>query len=430
MRLTSALNRNLSKLLDTSTGSILEHYAKFSPSPLSIHHFLEHGRKPSSRSHETAYFFMRKEIPVRLANIIKELELTPEVLQKQVSFCRIQDQYVQSFKECIKFQTSSNSSSVQESFKDTLKRIRARHIDTVPMMAEALLRMKEKENLHSTVESQIQYFLNRLYMSRISIHMMIHQHALTFECPPVDSDLVGCIHPECNILGIISDAYEGASLLCEQTYCTTVEKNLTILNTTSVGDPNKVIFPYVPSHLYYILFELIKNALRATIETHVDKPELPKVDILVVKSPSDVTIKISDQGGGIPYSDTERLFQYTYSTAPEPSSLSDSTPMAGLGYGLPLSRLYARYFRGDVVLSSLDGYGSDVTVYLRGLSEEACEYLPVYNHMTKLHYEKPRPLSSDWTDPTASLGTSQSAKLKFHKSNQYKNGNISNYSNF
>jgi hypothetical protein len=50
------------------------------------------------------------------------------------------------------------------------------------------------------------------------------------------------------------------------------------------------------------------------------------------------------QGGGIPHKVTSRMFNYLYSTAPRPSlDPSDTAAFAGYGYGLPLSRLYARY---------------------------------------------------------------------------------------
>lgn len=75
---------------------------------------------------------------------------------------------------------------------------------------------------------------------------------------------------------------------------------------------------------------------------------------------------MSDKGGGIPRSETEHLFKYMYSTAPQPSrSDLQTTPLAGYGYGLPISRLYARYFHGDLSLLSCDGYGTDTIIYMK-----------------------------------------------------------------
>lgn len=72
---------------------------------------------------------------------------------------------------------------------------------------------------------------------------------------------------------------------------------------------------------------------------------------------------MSDEGGGIPRSGLPKIFTYLYSTAKNPldenSDLgtADNVTMAGYGYGLPISRLYARYFGGDLQIISMEGYG-------------------------------------------------------------------------
>lgn len=52
---------------------------------------------------------------------------------------------------------------------------------------------------------------------------------------------------------------------------------------------------YPPPHLYHILFELFKNSMRATVETHSKAHELPEIEVLVAKGEHDVSIRISDQ---------------------------------------------------------------------------------------------------------------------------------------
>jgi len=398
-------SRHLAKLMNESSVKKLELYSKFNPSPVSILQFLEFGRSTNT---DHSYLFMRKEIPVRLANIMKELELLPDELQQQQNCSLTQDLYVQSFQELLRFETVPNTPSVKEEFTKCLQTIRQRHKDEVSTMAEAVMQMKyqqDKEHLHTIrMQNCIQYFLDRLYMSRISIHMLINQHSIIHgDEAPLSPFHVGSIDPDCNVARIVGDAYNSAAFLCDQTYLHSPRMELEVLNTEDHS--TRVHTKYIPAHLYHIVFELFKNALRATVEAHEDKFELPPVRALVVKSKDDVSIKISDQGGGIPRCETKQLFSYLYTTATTPTISTDaagsvSAPLAGLGYGLPLSRLYARYLHGDVTLTSCHGYGTDVNLYMRALARDASEVLPIYNQVSRQQYNKPKHTVKDWTETT------------------------------
>ena len=86
-------------------------------------------------------------------------------------------------------------------------------------------------------------------------------------------------------------------------------------------------------------------------------------------------VQVSDEGGGIPRSGVARIWTYMYSTAkvplPDMEEVANTQPtvLAGYGYGLPLSRLYARYFGGDLQVISMEGYGTDAYVHLNRLGD-------------------------------------------------------------
>ena len=112
--------------------------------------------------------------------------------------------------------------------------------------------------------------------------------------------------------------------------------------------PRDLHFAYVPGHLSHICFELLKNSLRAVVERYgrtADPSHMPPIRVVVVEGQEDITIKISDEGGGIPRSAVPLIWTYMYTTMEgqaieEDFQASDfRAPMAGFGYGLPLSRL-------------------------------------------------------------------------------------------
>jgi len=178
---------------------------------------------------------------------------------------------------------------------------------------------------------------------------------------------IGCLDPACDLSDVVRDAYENARFLCDQYYLTSPALEIQQHScTTDELLPIRTV--YVPSHLYHMLFELFKNSMRAVVEhhNHDNCDTLPPLKVAICRGKEDICVKISDQGGGIPRSQSDQLFKYMYSTAPQPSKSDMHTvPLAGYGYGLPISRLYARYFHGDIVLLSCEGFGTDAIIYLK-----------------------------------------------------------------
>ena len=115
-----------------------------------------------------------------------------------------------------------------------------------------------------------------------------------------------------------------------------------------------------------------------------DAPSLPPIKIVVTKGEEDVSIKIADQGGGMPRSVTNRIWTFAHSTLSKEGRTREDKNDFGKdeftgghisGFGLPLARIYARYFGGEVTIKSMEGYGVDAYLYLPVLGV-ACENLP------------------------------------------------------
>ena len=99
------------------------------------------------------------------------------------------------------------------------------------------------------------------------------------------------------------------------------------------------------------------------------------------------------------------MFKYGTSTAPRPSyQPMQAAAFAGFGYGLPLSRLYARYFHGDLIINSFEGYGTDALVYMKTKTTDANELLPIFNKTSTKQY-KQAISAADWTNPSANINS-------------------------
>ncbi|EEQ87444.1 hypothetical protein RJZ56_006336 [Blastomyces dermatitidis] len=258
-------------------------------------------------------------------------------------------------------------------FSKTLQHIKRRHDAVVTTVAQGILEYKRKRQ-RMQIDSNIQSFLDRFYMSRIGIRMLIGQHvALTDQTHVHHPNYVGIICTKTNVRELAEEAIENARFVCEDHYGLFDAPKVQLICKPDLN------FMYVPGHLSHMLFETLKNSLRAVVETHgAEKEAFPVTKVIVAEGREDITIKVSDEGGGIPRSSIPLVWTYMYTTVDQTPNLDPDfnksdfkAPMAGFGYGLPISRLYARYFGGDLKLISMEGYGTDVYLHLNRLSSSS-----------------------------------------------------------
>lgn len=137
-------------------------------------------------------------------------------------------------------------------------------------------------------------------------------------------------------------------------------------------------FPYIGIHLEYFCTEILKNSIRANIESgNGDKPI--KITIVCSKTEDNrqiLAIRFRDDGGGISPEVEKNVFDYSFTTVDKKNDDigmgSNVMPgesvenIAGMGYGLPLTKAYVELFGGSLELQSIYGLGTDVYIELIG----------------------------------------------------------------
>jgi len=118
----------------------------------------------------------------------------------------------------------------------------------------------------------------------------------------------------------------------------------------------------------HVLFEMLKNALKATLNSR-DKKSI--VQVRIAEGDSDISVMIADHGGGLSRHRLQEYTNYLSSSSTKFDRIKEqqsyqppSDPLTGTGTGIPVSRLYARHFGGDLQHFSLEGYGTYVILYI------------------------------------------------------------------
>ncbi|KAJ1565481.1 hypothetical protein HK405_012253 [Cladochytrium tenue] len=404
----------------------IPHYAKQPQTAVSLRQMVEFGggaaercAAPSQMTLLRAAEFLRRELPVRLARRVVDLDALPHGLSTMPSVRRVRHWYAQSFADLMrlpapeaagvppallagKLQVGGNEHAgfrysdpaagadlppavarYNTMFMDRLDSVKRRHDPVAVTLAQGVMELKDHwrrsgsaggfsavsipaagpacrrsrwSSAQVPLPDDIQAFLDRFYLSRIGIRMLISQHvalgraaaAAAGELPPTgtgsDHHLhqhrhhhhVGVICTRTSLRAVAADAVADARHVCQMHYgllpgaCPDVELSFESSSPVSSSQPppeiDDVVFTYVPSHLHHVLFELAKNSLRAVVErysvadAHGHLPSPPPVRIVVAAGNEDITVRVSDLGGGIPRSAMPLVWSYFYSSADRPAA--------------------------------------------------------------------------------------------------------------
>ncbi|KAG1760054.1 hypothetical protein EDD22DRAFT_971318 [Suillus occidentalis] len=414
----------------TEFARLLDSFAAHPPLPLTLSTLVSFGIPLTPASVLRSVTYVLSEIPRRMAQRVRALEGLPFIVGTNPYVARTLNGHKDSFNLLATY-PEVRTLEDNKHFVDELDVLVQRHRNDIPTMAKGF-----QECSRYMSPTQISNFLDGAIRSRISVRLIAEQHIALSHALRTDHGAAeagvfvhnGVIDPKCSPAVMVRMCGAFVSELCEATLGASP-------NITIDGCP-EATFAYVPVHLEYILTEMLKNAFRATVEHHhklhglASSHPLPHVQI-TISPPTPphpfLSIRIRDQGGGVSASNMARIFSYAFTTAGHADDQTgDGGPyaaqhiggsaaigsgsageggnlfgeitekgiqvglgtIAGLGYGLPLSRLYAkcvrlfpgssltltavyRYFGGSLDLFSLDGWGSDVFIKLRCLLEDA-----------------------------------------------------------
>ncbi|KAG2451153.1 hypothetical protein HYH02_004420 [Chlamydomonas schloesseri] len=441
--------------------STVEKYAAQDVEVLSLRQMLSFGRNAWNDPDKVlkSARYVQRELPKRLARRLLDLQLLPYIVVTNPHIKKVYNQYYVSFETLRRVPTIRTLEENQD-FCQLLREHLDSHAPMLDSLATGLRECKSKELVGSCLH--MDSFFDSMLRSRISRRVIAEQHLHINNKRPA---FIGIICTDLDVHDSIDFAVQKTKQVCMETYGTAPD--------VLVSGPH-VTIPYIPAHLDYMVYELLKNAMRAVVEQGRAQqaarqagaagnpaylgppPKLPPVHVRVCPGVNGtLTLKVSDQGGGIADDLIDKVWSYGFttigrntqsassSTSTGSSSTSNNSAgkdsgmgpdvveglgsgmvqqvaagagggagsgaaamsngggssgggrrqqpggglqvlmrgpgghsryqMAGLGFGLPLSRLYARYFGGDLRLQTIPGYGVDAYLTLRRLEEHEWE---------------------------------------------------------
>jgi len=333
----------------------------------------------SGKSHDGSHLlrsarYLWKELPVRIAHRIQGFRSLPFIVGCNPTILDVHELYIRAF-NILNNHPPIRTHEDEEAYSQLLRNLLDDHNGVVTQLAAGFKECRK----HIQNEDLVRQFCDRTLTSRLGIRLLVTHHLSLREEKPHH---VGIINVSLRLKDVIEKWAEFVRRLAIHRYGRAPDIRL----SGHVGST----FPYITLPLDYILPEIFKNAVRATIESHPDSSSLPSVHVTIANNEVDFIMRISDRGGGIPHNVLPKVMHYNFTTSEESTeqrlsmdplvNMIDAShpgtgsgtvgPMHGFGFGLPTSRAYAEYLGGALTMQSLQGLGTDVYLRLKHIDSK------------------------------------------------------------
>ena len=259
--------------------------------------------------------------------------------------------------------------------KHTLTQVQARHARTVETLAELVVqdlrpyhRLGDNNNNKNSGTAMMERYIFPFLQHRLGIQLLCEHYMEIAKQKPH-----GTIDYQRSIQSALLDAMGESNILTQAYYDVIPELIIADDDDSDSNGSSELTATFVGPWLHYILVELLKNATTATVQRHDQASNTNNLPPIVLsawldkKDQSYVWIAIDDEGVGINqemgksckadsaiikefgFAQTNKIWdrleeQTTYAMV--------RSPLQGLGVGLSLSSVMARYFGGTLILQS------------------------------------------------------------------------------
>ncbi|GAA5822809.1 hypothetical protein JCM10212_001751 [Sporobolomyces blumeae] len=285
---------------------VIETYAAKQSTPISLNsmiNFGKYGRNKGEKEEAEKLVrggnFLRTELPTRLSHRLRDLQELPFVVASHPRLQHVYELYLEAFEGIRRFPPIKNLDD-NDAFCRFMQTTLDKHRVVIPELA---IGVSETSPLHLP-PAALDRIMLRMLRSRISRRVITEQHiALTEQfrdrqqrkgkgrdVDDKEETRVGLVDTKLNAADVVRRCQEFLKRRKGP------EGQVPIL----IEGATDVAFAYIEEHLEFMLFELIKNAAFATALAHGSAAPNYPITVTIVHQPRELTIRVSDQGGGIP----------------------------------------------------------------------------------------------------------------------------------